>query len=50
MDSPVMQVSRLMLGVASKEDIQQLKDIGWLTPNLEKLYRVEINKCLGKES
>lgn len=42
MDSPEMQISRLLLGKASKEDIQQLKETGWLTPSLEKLYSVEI--------
>jgi len=49
MDSPVMIVTRLLLGIASKEDVQSLRDIKWLTPDLEKLYRVEIQKCLNKE-
>jgi hypothetical protein len=45
MNTPEMMVLRLIEGVASKEDIQCLKDTGWLTPSLERLYRVELNKC-----
>lgn len=38
-------VMRLENGVATKEDIQQLRDVGWLTPSLEKLHRVDIYRC-----
>lgn len=43
-------VMRLEVGVATKEEIQQLRDVGWLTPGLEKLHRVDIHKCLQHRS
>lgn len=43
-------VMRLENGVATKEEIQQLRDVGWLTPSLEKLYRVDIYRCSQHKS
>ena len=38
-------VTRLEHGIATEEEIQQLRDVGWLTPGLERLHRVDILRC-----
>jgi hypothetical protein len=49
MVGPEDLVIKLEQGVATAEEIQQLRDIGCLTPMLEKLHRVDINKCLRQK-